>query len=44
MLLKAFRGELVTTEAELAEREERPYERATTWLERIQRGRVLAPL
>jgi type I restriction enzyme, S subunit len=37
ILAKAFRGELVSTEAELARREGRDYEQASTLLERIQR-------
>jgi len=36
VLAKAFRGQLVTTEAELARREGREYETAERLLERIQ--------
>ena len=36
VLAKAFRGELVPTEAELARRENRPYESAGELLERIR--------
>jgi type I restriction enzyme, S subunit len=39
ILAKAFRGELVPTEAELARREGRPYEPASTLLERIRTER-----
>jgi type I restriction enzyme S subunit len=39
ILAKAFRGELVPTEAELARREGRPYETASVLLERIRRER-----
>ncbi|MBI4551037.1 MAG: restriction endonuclease subunit S [Candidatus Latescibacteria bacterium] len=39
ILAKAFRGELVPTEAELARREGRDYEPATVLLERIQTNR-----
>lgn len=41
VLAKAFRGELVPTEAELARRESRPYEPASVLLERIRRERQL---
>jgi len=40
VLAKAFRGELVPTEAELARREGREYEPASVLLERIRRERV----
>jgi type I restriction enzyme S subunit len=40
ILAKAFRGELVPTEAELARREGREYEPASALLERIREGRV----
>jgi type I restriction enzyme S subunit len=40
ILAKAFRGELVPTEAELARREGREYESASTLLERIRRVRA----
>jgi type I restriction enzyme, S subunit len=40
VLARAFRGELVPTEAELARREGREYEPATVLLERIRRERV----
>jgi hypothetical protein len=42
ILAKAFRGELVSTEAELARREGRSFERASALLERIkaERGNV----
>ena len=42
VLAKAFRGELVSTEAELARREGRSYEPASALLERIkaERGNV----
>jgi len=43
ILTKAFRGELVPTEAELAERECRPYESAEQLLQRIQSSRNAAP-
>lgn len=43
ILAKAFRGELVPTEAELAEREGRPYESAEQLLRRIQSSRDAAP-
>jgi type I restriction enzyme S subunit len=36
VLAKAFRGELVPTEAELARRESRPYEPASVLLKRIK--------
>jgi type I restriction enzyme S subunit len=39
VLAKAFRGELVPTEAELARREGREYESASVLLERIKRER-----
>jgi type I restriction enzyme S subunit len=39
ILAKAFRGELVPTEAELARREGRDYEPASVLLERIRRQR-----
>lgn len=37
LLAKAFRGELVPTEAELARQEERDYEPASVLLERLRR-------
>jgi type I restriction enzyme, S subunit len=40
ILARAFRGELVPTEAELARREGRPYEPASTLLERIRQQRA----
>jgi type I restriction enzyme S subunit len=40
ILAKAFRGELVPTEAELARREGRPYEPASQLLERIRREQL----
>lgn len=40
ILAKAFRGELVPTEAELARREGRDYEPASALLERVQRERA----
>lgn len=40
ILAKAFRGELVPTEAELARREGREYEPASALLERIKAGRA----
>ena len=40
ILAKAFRGELVTTEAELARREDRDYEPASVLLERIKAARA----
>jgi type I restriction enzyme S subunit len=39
LLVKAFRGELVPTEAELAKREGREYESASALLDRIKSGR-----
>jgi len=42
ILAKAFRGELVPTEAELARREGRDYEPASVLLERIRREREKA--
>jgi len=39
ILTKAFRGELVPTEAELARREGRPYEPASVLLARIKSNR-----
>lgn len=42
ILAKAFRGELVPTEAELARREGRDYEPASTLLERIRAERAQA--
>ena len=42
ILAKAFRGELVPTEAELARREGREYESASVLLERIKRERSVA--
>jgi type I restriction enzyme S subunit len=39
ILAKAFRGELVSTEAELARREGREYEPASVLLERIKKQR-----
>jgi type I restriction enzyme S subunit len=44
ILAKAFRGELVETEAELARRENRPYEPASALLERIRADRQSAAL
>lgn len=41
ILAKAFRGELVPTEAELARREGRDYEPASVVLERIRAGRAV---
>jgi type I restriction enzyme S subunit len=41
ILAKAFRGELVPTEAELARRERRDYEPASVLLERIKREREM---
>jgi type I restriction enzyme S subunit len=41
-LAKAFRGELVPTEAELARREGRTYEPASALLERIKAERATA--
>ena len=43
ILAKAFRGELVPTEAQLAERESRPYESAEELLQRIRHSREAAP-
>jgi type I restriction enzyme S subunit len=43
ILAKAFRGELVPTEAELARREGREYEPASVLLERIKRKRAAEP-
>ncbi len=43
VLAKAFRGELVPTEAELARRENRPYESASQLLERIRICRESTP-
>ena len=43
VLAKAFRGELVPTEAELARIEGRDYEPALVLLERIRRDRTPAP-
>jgi type I restriction enzyme S subunit len=43
VLAKAFRGELVPTEAELARREGREYEPASVLLERIRATRAQAP-
>jgi type I restriction enzyme S subunit len=43
ILAKAFRGELVPTEAELARREGRPYESAVELLARIQAERPASP-
>ena len=40
ILAKAFRGELVPTEAELARAERRPYEPASALLDRIRASRV----
>ena len=40
ILAKAFRGELVPTEAELARRESRPYEPASALLTRIRARRA----
>lgn len=42
ILAKAFRGELVPTEAELATQDGRDYEPASVLLERIRRERVAA--
>jgi type I restriction enzyme S subunit len=42
ILAKAFRGELVPTEAELARREGREYEPASVLLERIRKQRLAA--
>jgi type I restriction enzyme S subunit len=43
ILAKAFRGELVPTEAELARREGRPYEPASALLDRIRAERAAVP-
>jgi type I restriction enzyme S subunit len=43
ILAKAFRGELVPTEAELARREGREYEPASALLERIKKERTNEP-
>ena len=43
ILTKAFRGEIVPTEAELAEREGRPYESAEELLQRIRHSRETVP-
>jgi len=43
ILAKAFRGELVPTEAELARREGRDYEPASVLLERIRAERAMHP-
>jgi type I restriction enzyme S subunit len=43
VLAKAFRGELVPTEAELAKREDRPYESAEELLQRIRHSREAVP-
>ena len=43
ILAKAFRGELVPTEAELARREGREYESAAALLERIKSARIAPP-
>ena len=42
ILAKAFRGELVPTEAELARQEGRDYEPASVLLERIRSERAIA--
>jgi type I restriction enzyme S subunit len=42
ILAKAFRGELVPTEAELARREGRDYEPASVLLERVKKEREAA--
>jgi type I restriction enzyme S subunit len=42
VLAKAFRGELVETEAERARREDRPYETAAELLQRVRNGGQLA--
>jgi len=44
ILAKAFRGELVPTEAELARREGRDYEPASVLLERIRAERASDPV
>jgi len=41
LLAKAYRGELVPTEAELARRERRAYEPASALLERIRAERAV---
>ena len=43
VLAKAFRGELVPTEAELARREGRSYEPASVLLDRIRAERAAGP-
>jgi type I restriction enzyme S subunit len=43
ILAKAFRGELVPTEAELARRDDRPYEPASVLLERIRTEQANSP-
>jgi type I restriction enzyme, S subunit len=43
VLAKAFRGELVPTEAELARREGRDYEPASALLERVRAERAATP-
>lgn len=43
VLAKAFRGELVPTEAEVARREGRDYESADKLLERIKAAKLAAP-
>lgn len=43
LLAKAFRGELVPTEAELAEREGRDYETAEQLLARVKAEALVAP-
>jgi type I restriction enzyme S subunit len=43
VLAKAFRGELVPTEAELARRDGRDYEPASALLERVRAERAAAP-
>ncbi|GMV83096.1 MAG: hypothetical protein AMXMBFR7_42800 [Planctomycetota bacterium] len=43
LLARAFRGELVPTEAELARREGRPYEPASVLLDRICAERTSDP-
>ena len=43
ILAKAFRGELVPTEAELARREGREYEPASVLLERIKAEKIVPP-
>lgn len=43
MLAKAFRGELVPTEAELARREGRTYEPATDLLARVRAATTATP-